>query len=466
MHSQRFGPTLPSFYLSASKISPPATVRVAKKKPELCTADELHYVPVSSSDWKLALWRYLPSPLIQRKNHPLLLLSGVGTNAIGFDLAPPESSLARFMSGHGFDTWILELRGAGFSALGMDSDEEEDEIIGTVTKSKKSVSKLSEALLHLFEGFSGLFEGQNPAISIQIKDFARTFVNVIEEGQQSVKPPFFDFPERFSTALDDFLKQLELLVKYDWDFDHYLEEDLPAAIEYIREQSQPKDGKLLAVGHSMGGMLLYAMLSRCASEGRDSSLTSIATLASSLDFRPSKSSLKLLLPVAKPVKTLNFPVIPFGTLVAAARPYSSRPSNALPWLNSLISAPGMMHPELFEKLVAKNFCTIPAKLILQLKTVFEDGGLRSRDGTFSYKHHLRKCNIPVLAIAGDHDLICPPEAVYETAKVIPKHLVTYRVFGEPKGPHYAHYDLVGSHMAQSQVHPCIIDFLNHHDLYG
>jgi hypothetical protein len=28
-------------------------------------------------------------------------------------------------------------------------------------------------------------------------------------------------------------------------------------------------------------------------------------------------------------------------------------------------------------------------------------------------------------------------------KVIPKHLVTYRVFGEPSGPHYAHYDLVG-----------------------
>ncbi|XP_065860773.1 uncharacterized protein [Euphorbia lathyris] len=125
----------------------------------------------------------------------------------------------------------------------------------------------------------------------------------------------------------------------------------------------------------------------------------------------------------------------------------------------------MMHPQLFEKLIAKNFCTIPAKLLLQLKTVFEDGGFRSRDGTFSYKEHLGKSNIPVLAIAGDHNLICPPEAVYETVKVIPKHLVNYRVFGEPKGPHYAHYDLVGSHMAQYQVHPFIIDFLNHHDVH-
>ena len=27
--------------------------------------------------------------------------------------------------------------------------------------------------------------------------------------------------------------------------------------------SKPKDGKLLAIGHSMGGILLYARLSRC-----------------------------------------------------------------------------------------------------------------------------------------------------------------------------------------------------------
>lgn len=33
-------------------------------------------------------------------------------------------------------------------------------------------------------------------------------------------------------------------------------------MEYIRTLSKPEDGKLLAIGHSMGGILLYAMLSR------------------------------------------------------------------------------------------------------------------------------------------------------------------------------------------------------------
>lgn len=33
-------------------------------KPEVCTADELHYVPVPGTSWRLSLWRYLPSPSV------------------------------------------------------------------------------------------------------------------------------------------------------------------------------------------------------------------------------------------------------------------------------------------------------------------------------------------------------------------------------------------------------------------
>jgi pimeloyl-ACP methyl ester carboxylesterase len=55
---------------------------------------------------------------------------------------------------------------------------------------------------------------------------------------------------------------------------------------------------------------------------------------------------------------------------------------------------------------------VPAKVVLQLTTAFHEGGLCNRNGTFSYKDHLRECQTPVLALAGDKDLICPPEAVY------------------------------------------------------
>jgi hypothetical protein len=39
--------------------------------------------------------------------------------------------------------------------------------------------------------------------------------------------------ERLTTAISDFQEVLELIDKYDWDFDTYLEEDVPAAVSSI-----------------------------------------------------------------------------------------------------------------------------------------------------------------------------------------------------------------------------------------
>jgi hypothetical protein len=33
-------------------------------------------------------------------------------------------------------------------------------------------------------------------------------------------------------------------------------------MQYVLNECKPKDGKLLSVGHSMGGIVLYAMLSK------------------------------------------------------------------------------------------------------------------------------------------------------------------------------------------------------------
>ncbi|XP_019452423.1 PREDICTED: uncharacterized protein LOC109354399 isoform X2 [Lupinus angustifolius] len=502
----------------------------AADKPSVCTADELHYVSVNNSDWKVALWRYHPCPQAPPRNHPLLLLPGMGTNAIGYDLSP-GSSFARYMSGQGFETWILEVRGAGLSLRGSDSKDMErsahaisekmeaasesaanvqasnskgieqsaraisekmeaaSEIatdgavaskkelnnmgdltgLGSVWDESELVTRLTETFECLSERVYGfLSESQPKVMSTKLLDQISNLLvgsplyeqyNSIEESQLCITPPLFDLQTRFNSTIDDFQKQLDLTVKYDWDFDHHLEEDVPAVIEYIMKESKPKDGKLLAIGHSMGGILLYSMLSRFGFEGKDPRLAAVVTLASSLDYTSSKSTLKLLIPLADPAQALNVPVVPLGALLAAAHPLSSRPPYVLSWLNSFISAEGMMDPDLLKRLVMNSFGTVPVKLLLQLTTAFQEGGLCNRDGTFFYKDHIHKINVPTLAIAGDQDLICPPEAVEDTIKLIPKHLVTYKVFGKPGGPNYAHYDLVGGRM----VYPCIIDFLTRHD---
>ncbi|CAN6445978.1 unnamed protein product [Victoria cruziana] len=454
------------------------------------------------------------------------------------------------MSGEGFDTWILEVRGAGLSKRQEQKSDSESNLSngatqdlvalagvgitdGSLTIDKQSapeasdsdtecsnldinksnsgwdeselVYRLSDIFMRLAERLSGfLSEGQSQIISAklfdqiskfledaqlldrfnevrgkisgllearqssalagQIRILSQRLVNIIEEGQKSMSPQFYDLQERLATTIEDFQKQLDLIVKYDWDFDDYLKEDVPAAMRYILAETKPKDGKLLAIGHSMGGILLYSMLSRHGFDGSEAALAAVVTLASSLDYTSSNSSLKLLLPLADPAEALNVPVVPLGALLAAAYPLCTRPPYVLSWLNPQISAGDMMHPELFKKLVLNNFCTIPAKVILQLTTAFRSGGLRDRSGKFFYKNHLYKCDVPVLALAGDEDLICPPVAVYETVKFIPPHMVTYKVFGGKDGNHYAHYDLVGGRLAKSEVYPCVIEFLARHDV--
>lgn len=60
---------VPHLLLPVPPVRPRAVYGIAleektKKKPAICTADELHYVPVPNSNWTLALWRYLPSPQV------------------------------------------------------------------------------------------------------------------------------------------------------------------------------------------------------------------------------------------------------------------------------------------------------------------------------------------------------------------------------------------------------------------
>lgn len=130
-------------------------------------------------------------------------------------------------------------------------------------------------------------------------------------------------------------------------------------------------------------------------------------------------------------------------MLEMAHPLICRPPYALSWLSTNISAPQMMEPEVIEKLVLNSLCKlsdwmtfshtyqqilysmwqynflvekktgpVPAKLLYQLATSVDKGGLRDRTSSFYYKDHISTTNVPILALAGDWDIVCPPDAVY------------------------------------------------------
>lgn len=61
--------------------------------------------------WSLAAHHY-PNT---KANYPVILLHGLGTNRFNVDFVDPRLSLAKYLHRHGFDVWIIELRGSGKS---------------------------------------------------------------------------------------------------------------------------------------------------------------------------------------------------------------------------------------------------------------------------------------------------------------------------------------------------------------
>lgn len=227
-----------------------------------------------------------------------------------------QASFARYMCEQGYDTWILEVRGAGLSMRGSDKKdveklayakseqmeaavenvtsgsipvEQQASMVQSDTDKPKTddvkeestevasrdesrlVTELTETFTIMSERLSGfvtdsqskiisakffdqiskllggsfisesfseirgkllslLETKQSSGVAAQIKDLSKKLVDIIDEGQRSVSPQLFDLHDRLITTVVDFQNQLDLIVEYDWDFDHYLEEDVPAVV--------------------------------------------------------------------------------------------------------------------------------------------------------------------------------------------------------------------------------------------
>ena len=104
-------------------------------------------------------------------------------------------------------------------------------------------------------------ESQRSSITARIADLRSKMEGLLEDSQTAAaSPQVRELRSRFQTLLSDTSKSIAMLRKYDWDFDTLLNEDLPAAIRVVLEKSHPEDGKILGVGHSMGGIMLLSRL--------------------------------------------------------------------------------------------------------------------------------------------------------------------------------------------------------------
>lgn len=234
--------------------------------------------------------------------------------------------------------------------------------------------------------------------------------------------------------------------RFGWSFDDYLLHDVPAAIAHAKRTSGAP--AVHWVGHSMGGLLAYAHLAR----GGSRDFASVTTIGSSLDYSGAASGFHALYPLRSLLGRVPF--VPVGLLARAMAGLVGRVETPFQRFNVWRSNVDLEH---WRAVSRRGFHAVSAPVMAQLASAMQPGGLRSRDGSTAYMEGLARATAPVLAIAGDRDEQCPPDAAERTVKALGSRRRELRVFGEAHGhgDHYGHFDLVIGRRARTEVFPCI-----------
>lgn len=240
-----------------------------------------------------------------------------------------------------------------------------------------------------------------------------------------------------------------------WVFDHYVFQDLPAAVKKILKVT--KAGKIHWVGHSLGGLLAFPFFQNCNHEGVIKSLTTIATPITT-SSRP--GYFKYLYPLDSFIKLM--PTVPYALLSKLAALFH-RPLLKLD--DHVLYARANMDETIIKHLLNYSVESVPSSLITQIHDWIRQDRCFSHDGKLDFFDDLSNIDIPVLMVVGSIDSFTPQAALRLASRKFPKGKLTLKVFGKHKGHRsdYGHVDLILGKHAPLEVFPQLSRWLKRQD---
>ena len=242
-------------------------------------------------------------------------------------------------------------------------------------------------------------------------------------------------------------------LRWDFSFDDYLHYDVPAVIDHVLEATGAE--RVQWVGHSMGGILAYAL---GGTEWERKLAGGIVAVGSPASFSNQPYLVRL---------------VKLGRFVAGRSRIRKR------WLSHLLAPfTGWFDPPFSELVIATK--SIDGKVIRRLQAhVFEDisagvmgqfadwvinDAIRSRDGSVDYRQSMRALRVPVLLVGGSKDMMAPPGCMRAAAEQIRSEDKTLLLFGREFGSRaeYGHGDLILGREAPGEIYPAIDAWLRAH----
>ncbi|EKX52547.1 hypothetical protein GUITHDRAFT_150582 [Guillardia theta CCMP2712] len=258
-----------------------------------------------------------------------------------------------------------------------------------------------------------------------------------------------------------------------WSIMKYIEVDLPAAVQYVRNHTGAK--KVHWVGHSMGGIILYSWLGLAMGNTQD--FASIVTLGSALDHSMERQNdidkgvepgnMNSTYHVLYVPRSLRSPgMAPFGWACALLAPLGG---TFLDLFLGFQYSPSSIRRDIARRLLAHNFEAEPWQVVFEIHTVFSKkyGMLHpvTKEPLLPLLNH--SLPVPLLAFAGACDHQFTPDAVkrtaYHLAALDDQQHVKMIVPGEGTEVCYGHYDMLIGPRAEEHVFAPLENWLNEVD---
>lgn len=239
-------------------------------------------------------------------------------------------------------------------------------------------------------------------------------------------------------------------VSIRWDFDHYVHHDLPAAIDFVRSRGNSK--KVDWIGHSMGGMVLYAHLG--TTSGDD--VENLITIGSPTFIDNRFWAWRVANAFAGMAGLMPHLPVRLGAWAASGAVLAMHPILPLPIYTrenmSAREAAMLFHNVLDD--ISGGEVALGAQFI-------RERGFRSRDGSISYAEKLREIRHPALLLAGSRDFLVMPRDVRAAFERLGSEDKTLHIFGKKQGHthDYGHADLVLGRYVKTEVVPLVLDWL-------
>ncbi len=235
-------------------------------------------------------------------------------------------------------------------------------------------------------------------------------------------------------------------------FDDIVRYDVPAVIHNAKIKSGAD--KILWVGHSLGGMVMYAALQNKDVE-RD--VKTLVTISSPPIFSKQVELKRFVVPLKSAHIFSHIKQEFWGRLFA---PYLTR---LIPY--SEVAA-NLENIDI--SILRRIFVNLPADmsstLLNQIGKWIEDGSIKDKMGARNFSEGISNINIPVYAMTGSVDLICTPDAVLFLKEKIREDLLKITIAGINTGfsTDYGHGDIIFGRKAPSEIFPLITSYIEEH----